>query len=490
MPSRRPSARRRRPAAPSDPAAAPARASRTGRRWSGSSRRTPSLGGARLGLPGELERARAVETALPVARREIRRWPVLGQIAGLDHLRVPLVGLAPQEVGGVGEVAGLVEDEEGRRVEVVEAGAGGDEARPDLGGIAGGERAALPRDPLRPSPRRRRSARGPARGGRGGARPSVRGVGGSPRRRRPGAGTRSRAGGRPRERPRYCVGRWGRRRAWSRSRRRTARCGWAAAPTAGRRRRCRRVARTRRGPPPRSPGSSRARGAPRGARREPMRWPARSVRISAGRSSGASVAWTSAWTLATRTFALPARHWREGGDASRGLVGHELAALVGERGPRLQHGDEVRVAEPRAQLLRNPVADLRVPRDPADALRVRREGEGRGQVRLRAVRDRRQPDVLAVLAGLDAGVGRGARAGCRTRRCRGGAAAGRRGPGLGGLRHGTMTRHDPRAWPRPPASVWPPSRPSRRRLTGAWPPDRAARPRRRPTPSRGRAPCR
>ncbi len=101
------------------------------------------LGHARLGLPGELEGPRAVQAALPVTRREIRRRPVPGQVARLDHLRVPLVGLAPQEVGRVGEVAGLVEDEEGRRIEVVEAGVRGDEAGPDLGGVPGVEGATL-----------------------------------------------------------------------------------------------------------------------------------------------------------------------------------------------------------------------------------------------------------------------------------------------------------------------------------------------------------
>ena len=98
---------------------------------------------ARLGLPGELEGPRPVEVALPVARRQVRGRPVLRQVARLDHLRVAFLGLAPQEVGGIGEVAGLVEDEEGRRVEVVEPGLRRDDARPDLGGVAGGQRAAL-----------------------------------------------------------------------------------------------------------------------------------------------------------------------------------------------------------------------------------------------------------------------------------------------------------------------------------------------------------
>ena len=115
----------------------------------------------------------------------------------------------------------------------------------------------------------------------------------------------------------------------------------------------------------------------------------------------------------------------EGGDPGRGLVGDELAALVGERRPGLEDRDQRRVAEPRAQLLRHPVADLGVARDPADPLRVRREGEGRREVRLRPVRDGRQPDVLAVHARAPRRRARAARAASRTRRCRGAAAAGR-----------------------------------------------------------------
>ena len=78
--------------------------------------------------------------------------------------------------------------------------------------------------------------------------------------------------------------------------------------TAGTRRRCRRGARTRPGPRPRGRARSRARTARRGARpcRSASRTSASGAR--AGRSSGPRVAWSSAWTLATRTLAAPPRH--------------------------------------------------------------------------------------------------------------------------------------------------------------------------------------
>src|SRR5439155_520129 len=74
-----------------------------------------------LRLPGQLERPAACQVALPLPGPEVRRRPVLRELAGLDQLGPPLVRLAPQEVGGLGDVAGLVEDEEGAGVERVEA---------------------------------------------------------------------------------------------------------------------------------------------------------------------------------------------------------------------------------------------------------------------------------------------------------------------------------------------------------------------------------
>jgi hypothetical protein len=84
---------------------------------------------------------------------------------------------------------------------------------------------------------------------------------------------------------------------------------------------------------------------------------------------------------------------RQGRDPGRGLVGHELAPLVGERGPRLEHGDRAGVAQPGLQLLGDAVADLGVAGDPRQALAVLGEGDRGREVRLRPVRDRRQPDV-------------------------------------------------------------------------------------------------
>ena len=57
-----------------------------------------------LRFPGQLEGPRADQPALPVARPEVGHRPVLGQLAALDQLGAPLVGLPPQELGGLGQV--------------------------------------------------------------------------------------------------------------------------------------------------------------------------------------------------------------------------------------------------------------------------------------------------------------------------------------------------------------------------------------------------
>ncbi len=109
-------------------------------------RRQPAAGHrgifGRDGFPGELERPRCDEAALPVARRQIGRRPVLGELARGDELGAALIGLAPQECGRLGDVAGLVEDEQGPGVDVVEAGRRGEVGGPDLGRIADREGAA------------------------------------------------------------------------------------------------------------------------------------------------------------------------------------------------------------------------------------------------------------------------------------------------------------------------------------------------------------
>ena len=82
-------------------------------------------------------------------------------------------------------------------------------------------------------------------------------------------------------------------------------------------------------------------------------------------------------------------------DAGRGLVGDQLAALVGERGPRLEHRDGLGIAEPRAELLGHPVADLGVAGDPDEPLAIGRQREGRREIALGAVRDGDEADMPA-----------------------------------------------------------------------------------------------
>ena len=125
----------------------------------------------------------------------------------------------------------------------------------------------------------------------------------------------------------------------------------------------------------------------------------------------------------------PALPRGEGGDPGGRLVGDQLAAFVGQRGPRLQDGDGLRVAEPGAEFLRDAIGDLRVAGDPDEALAIGRLGEGRGEVGLGAVRDRDEADVAPGPAGIVLGTSPGARGGRRTCRSRRGAAAGRRDPG-------------------------------------------------------------
>ncbi len=82
-------------------------------------------------------------------------------------------------------------------------------------------------------------------------------------------------------------------------------------------------------------------------------------------------------------------------DTGCGLVGDQLAPLVGQRGARLEHRDGLRVAEPGAELLGDAIADLRVTCDPHEALLCTAEDERRGQVRLRAVGNAGEPGVTA-----------------------------------------------------------------------------------------------
>ncbi len=63
---------------------------------------------------------------------------------------------------------------------------------------------------------------------------------------------------------------------------------------------------------------------------------------------------------------------RQRGDPCRGLVRDELAAFVGEGGPRLQDRYGGGIAEPRPELLCHAIADLRVAGDPDERLADRR----------------------------------------------------------------------------------------------------------------------
>ena len=182
-----------------DRAAGPARASRTGRPTT--ARRGPSRR-PRAGPDSQVSsRVRERdEAALPVARRQVRRRPVLRQLAGLDQLGAPLVGLAPQE---------RRRPRRCRRARRARAGCPdrcGRGRSPGRGGRPRPRRRHRRPSPGSPSPRRRRprsgsvveagEVRGEAlRESRGGPAEAVADRGGATRR---AAGTPTRAAGRPR----------------------------------------------------------------------------------------------------------------------------------------------------------------------------------------------------------------------------------------------------------------------------------------------------
>ena len=108
----------------------------------------------------------------------------------------------------------------------------------------------------------------------------------------------------------------------------------------------------------------------------------------------------------------------EGGDPGRGLVRDELAPLVGQGRARLQDDDRRRVAQPRPELLGDPVADLGIAGDPHEPFARGGQGERGGEVGLGTVGNGRQAGVPAAL-GLGRLVARRARAapaGSRTSR--------------------------------------------------------------------------
>ena len=295
---------------------------------------------------------------------------------------------------GLGDVAGLVEDEQRARIEMVEPGRRGEHAGPDLGGVADVERPGLAGGRAAVAPGRRRTspsnrARSAAR--RSGSRaPAGRGASGAPA--APSAGSRNSLAGSSSTRSTGPIVRWS---AGSNARsesisspKNSIRTG--SGSPAGTRRRCRRAGRTRRGRRPRRPARSRGRAARAGARPGGAGRRARAPAARRAGPPGRSVCWRSAWTLATRIRARPAAPGGERRDAGGRLVGDELAALVGQRGPRLEHGDGAGIAEPRPELLRDAIADLGVAGDPDQPLAAVGQREGRREVALRAVRHRRR----------------------------------------------------------------------------------------------------
>ena len=100
-------------------------------------------------------------------------------------------------------------------------------------------------------------------------------------------------------------------------------------------------------------------------------------------------------------------------DPRRGLVGDELASLVGECGPWFEAHDGVEVADPGRQFLGHAIPDLGVARHPQHAL-ASRQDERRREVALGAVGNLGQARVDAVDAacrGAEAGPQVGERAG-------------------------------------------------------------------------------
>ncbi len=356
-----------------------------------------------LGLPGQLEGPARDEAGLPVARPEVGRRPVLGEIAARDELGPPLVGLAPQEVGRLRDLAGLVEDEEGRRIEVVERGRRSELGGPDLGGVADGE--------------------GPGRDGGPAGRGRVAGRGGRVRRRRslePGEVSRQ-----PlrqlRRRPAEALPERGdalvrgeelRRGQEDRLLERSDR------PLVGRVEGPQRVDlvaeeldpdRQRGGrredvDDPAPPGELAAAGDLGGRRvAEAEQFAEERLRPEPG-ADGKPARLGRQVVRGDRVLEerLDARHedpgvaaapGGQGGDAGGRLVGDELAPLIGEGRPGLQHDDGARVAEPGRQLLGDAVADLGVAGDPGQPLAARTARQGRREERLRPVRHRPEADV-------------------------------------------------------------------------------------------------
>ena len=393
--ARRPAERERRLAPPEDV---------TGRQGA-AGHRGPD---GRVGLPGQLQRPRAGQPRLPVLRGEIGGGPVLRQLARLDQLGAPLVGLAPQELGGLGDIARLVEDEQRAGAEVVEAGRGREMGGPDLGGVPDDHRTG-------------RAGRRRGRGAAAGPEPLVLGAFEArqvrveplrqPGRRTPETGPDGRRAARGEQELR-----------------------------------CRQEHRVLHRP--HGPLVGRVEGPQRidlvaeelDADRQRQRWgedvdDAAALRELAtpGHLEDRHVAESEEVAqqrvlVEPQASLQPARLGRqvvgdqrvleqrldardqdarpaappggEGRDARGRLVGDELAPLVRQRRARLEDDDRLRVAQPGAQLLGDPVADLGVARDPGEPLAGVRERERGGEIGLRAMGHREEPGMAADATGV------------------------------------------------------------------------------------------
>ncbi len=98
----------------------------------------------RFRLPRQLEGPRSDEATLPVARGQVRRLPVLRQLGGLDQFGAALVRLAPQEPGRLGDISGLVDDQQRPRVDVIERGRWRQVRSPDFRSVPDRQRPRLP----------------------------------------------------------------------------------------------------------------------------------------------------------------------------------------------------------------------------------------------------------------------------------------------------------------------------------------------------------
>ena len=259
----------------------------------------------------------------------VGRRPALGQLAGALQLaraaRPPATtGSRPRPSTSAGSSMNQMPSPRWSS-----AGAGREVAAPELGGVA--QLALLEvREVRRPGARAAGRRRCPAESRSA-----------APASRRQQELARGQQASPPRPRPRP-AGRPGRRRAATRSRRRTTRCAPAAAARPGRRRRCRRGARTRPGRRPRATPRSPARPARGGRAPASGAGPARSVerRLRACRPARACAGRAPGRWPRGRAPGRPARrHAASAATRAALLVAHQLRALVGERGPRLQGHD-------------------------------------------------------------------------------------------------------------------------------------------------------